>query len=260
MEIKVINHTTKGASIPENTQTKYLHAGNCCKSICTVQEIQHTPVSLYPCRQEQTYTAPQTRADLHWSADKSRLTLNRRQEQTYTEPQTRANLQWTPDKSRLTLNRRQEQTYTEPQTRADLHWTADKSRLTLNNRAAVVPVTRSVLHFNHFLLLLLRSQLYLWGSPSWVRLLCMWPFVLFFKSNHWGSHIGRYPNQASPCWKLPQLNMHGAGIPAYSSQSVFLQIRGDLYSTREPVWFAGVLNFSLKCPTAVDQFNSMNWE
>ena len=34
--------------------------------------------------------------------------------------------------------------------------------------------------------LLLRSQLYLRGSPFWVRFLRMWPY---FKSNYWGSHI-----------------------------------------------------------------------
>ena len=36
------------------------------------------------------------------------------------------------------------------------------------------------------LLLLLRSQLYLWGSPFWAQFLRMWPF---FWSNQWGSHI-----------------------------------------------------------------------
>ena len=35
-----------------------------------------------------------------------------------------------------------------------------------------------------FLLLLLQSQLYLWGSPlSWVRFLCMWPFFGCFLFN-----------------------------------------------------------------------------
>ena len=35
--------------------------------------------------------------------------------------------------------------------------------------------------------LLLRSQLYIFGSPFWVRFLWMWLFT--FKYNHWGNHI-----------------------------------------------------------------------
>ena len=55
-------------------------------------------------------------------------------------------------------------------------WPLIKVTWGTGNQTYMTPITACRSRHQVFLLLLLRSQLHLWGSPFWVRFLCMWLF------------------------------------------------------------------------------------
>ena len=68
--------------------------------------------------------------------------------------------------------------YTLGYTNCDNHLVEGWYRFLLNGNNAIIPT--SCVPVSLLLLLLLRSKLYLWGSPFWVRFSRICPFFLFF--------------------------------------------------------------------------------